>query len=452
MDAEGKRLARTRDQALSGVEPRGVRPAVRASWDRSRSNGVRPDRYLPPVPLAEDAVFELRREHPLARVWPTLERTLRTSLDGPGRILFLSDAAGHLLWVDGDRTTMRRAEQVNLVPGARWSEDAAGTSGVGTTLALGRPFQVRGPEHYLSAATRYTCSAAPIRDTMTGAVLGALDLTTEPLDGAEGLALSLVVSTARLAEAQLREYAHRQHAELQRRYVSRLANRVGSHSAVVTPDGRVVFADPVGWLPDRWYQPLREGTAVLPDGRSVVIERLAVNGPFFVMAQEVEIDAAVVFGGLGLDRGWLRVDGVAHELTMRHSELLSILCAWPGGLTAEGLAREVYGPQGKTVTVRAEMARLRRILGYRLASEPYRLVGPVRADFLDLEQDLASGSVGGLLDRYRGPLLPRSAAPGVVELRARVHERLRGRVFSEGDTDSVVRWLAAPHSRPDRLP
>ncbi|MFB9904081.1 hypothetical protein [Allokutzneria oryzae] len=450
MDAEGRRLARARDQALSGVESRRVRAAVRASWDRARSNGVHPDRHLPPVPLAEDDVREVRRDHPLARVWPLVEKTMQPVLSEPGRILFLSDAAGHLLWTSGERPTLREAERVHLVPGARWSEDTAGTSGVGTTLVLGHAFQVRGAEHYLSAATEYTCSAAPIHDPVTGAALGALNLTTGSLGGADRLALSLVMSTARLAEAQLRDLAHRQHAELQGRYVRRLASRVGSHSAVVAPDGRVVHADPAGWLPERWFLPLCEGPAVLPDGRSVVIERLTVNGPFFVMAQEVEVDGAVVFGGLGLDRGWLRVDGVAHELTMRHSEFLAVLCAWPGGLTAEGVAREVYGASGKTVTVRAEMTRLRRVLGYRLASEPYRLVGPVRADFLDLEQDLSSGSLGGLLDRYRGPLLPRSSAPGVVELRARLHERLRGRVMAEGDTDAVIRWLAAPHGRSDR--
>jgi transcriptional regulator of acetoin/glycerol metabolism len=160
------RLARARERALSGCEAPEVRAHILDSWARVARSGVDPERHLPPVPLARQDVLELRAGHPLAPVWRLLRTTLRGALGAPGHVLFLADAAGHLLWVDGDPAAVRRAEDAHLVPGARWSEESAGTNGVGTSLALARPFRVFGPEHYLSMATGFVCSAAPIRDPL----------------------------------------------------------------------------------------------------------------------------------------------------------------------------------------------------------------------------------------------------------------------------------------------
>ncbi|MGR6997664.1 hypothetical protein ACU686_05460 [Yinghuangia aomiensis] len=44
------------------------------------------------------------------------------------------------------------------------------------------------------------------------------------------------------------------------------------------------------------------------------------------------------------------------------------------------MAFELYGDSGRAGTVRAELSRLRPILGHRLGSEPYRILGPCDAD------------------------------------------------------------------------
>ena len=64
------------------------------------------------------------------------------------------------------------------------------------------------------------------------------------------------------------------------------------------------------------------------------------------------------------------------------------------------------------------MNRLRSRLGDDLlASRPYRLVAELTADWLAVEAQLAAGGVASAMRAYRGPLLPRSTAPGVVRLR-----------------------------------
>src|SRR5262249_7560447 len=76
---------------------------------------------------------------------------------------------------------------------------------------------------------------------------------------------------------------------------------------------------------------------------------------------------------VGHGRAVVELDGETFELSPRHSEIVALLIAHPEGLTSRELARELYGPGGKRVTVRAEMSRLRRVLGPVMAPNPYRL-------------------------------------------------------------------------------
>jgi hypothetical protein len=241
-------------------------------------------------------------------------------------------------------------------------------------------------------------------------------------------------------------------ARLQARYAERLSLRSGTRSALVTAEGHVLHAEPAGWLPAR-LGALGEGQLMLPSGRSVLAERLSPGGPFLLIEQRTGSDQILRFEALGRDRARLHIAGTTHKLSRRHGEILVVLLANPGGLSADDLRHEVYGPSGKTVTLRAEVTRVRSLLGHRLAAEPYRLTGECDADFLRLDTDLATGAASGsaaLLDRYPGPLLPSSSAPGVVVLRERLHERLRGRLLEGADADSMARWLTARHGRDDQ--
>ncbi|MGH2976529.1 MAG: helix-turn-helix domain-containing protein, partial [Solirubrobacterales bacterium] len=67
-------------------------------------------------------------------------------------------------------------------------------------------------------------------------------------------------------------------------------------------------------------------------------------------------------------------------LSPRHSEIVALLSLHPDGLSARELGREVYGPDCKAVTVRAEVSRLRRQLGPVVAQNPYRLDADVNVD------------------------------------------------------------------------
>ncbi|HEV7961951.1 MAG TPA: hypothetical protein VGP57_05365, partial [Actinoplanes sp.] len=63
----------------------------------------------------------------------------------------------------------------------------------------------------------------------------------------------------------------------------------------------------------------------------------------------------------------------------RHAEILVLLGkAGHDGLSAEALSRALHGDAEHLVTVRAEVSRLRRLLGAIVDNRPYRLAEGVR--------------------------------------------------------------------------
>lgn len=137
----------------------------------------------------------------------------------------------------------------------------------------------------------------------------------------------------------------------------------------------------------------------------------------------------------------LRDGGVVRSLTLRHAEILVLLGAHPAGLSAAQLAVLLHEGELSEVTVRAEVSRLRRVVGDLVAGpRPYRLAGPLRTD-VDLVRDLlAAGDVAGAVARHPAPLLPRSQAPGVADLREELEFELRTAVLGSRDPEALDRW------------
>ncbi|MCO7222582.1 GAF domain-containing protein, partial [Klenkia sp. PcliD-1-E] len=331
-----------------------VRSVVLDSWRRSLAGGVDPDAVAAPVDLLDDDLVSYRDAHPLTAVMPVIRRLLVADAEADRMIVAVADAAGRILWVEGDRRLRSQAEGMHFVAGSRWSEDVVGTNAPGTALALDTPVQIYGSEHYSRTVQPWSCSAAPVHHPVTGQLLGAIDVT-----GGDHVAspavLTLVRATVAAAESELR-WLHREQ-----------------------------LAAPTAPPRPRPVTPLLEV--------------------------------------LGRDRARLTTPDGPVELSLRHSELVLLLAEAAragGGRTADQLAAEVHAGDAAPVTVRAELSRLRKLLGEELlASRPYRLTAPLDTDLDQVRRLLDRGQVATALERYAGPVLPRSAAPGVCAARAR---------------------------------
>jgi hypothetical protein len=361
-----------------------VRSVVWDSWRRCLGSGVDPDGSAPPVELLDDDLVAYREAHPLATVMPVIRRLLVEDAEVDRMIVAVTDAAGRMLWVEGDSWLRSRAAGMNFVEGARWAEEVAGTNAPGTALALDHFVQIYGSEHYRRPVQAWSCSAAPVHDPLTGALLGAIDVT-----GGDHVAspqvLTLVRATAAAVESELR-WLHR--AQLER-----------------------------GGPP-----------AAAP--RSA--PRLAV---------------------LGRDRARLTLPSGPVDLSLRHSELLLLLAeaSVTGiGRTAEQLAAECHPRDAAAVTVRAELSRLRRIVGAQVVgSRPYRLLRPLDTDVDAVRRLLGNGAVGAALDRYPGAVLPRSRAPGVGVVRERLSALVRQAVLRSHRPELLLRYAELPEARDD---
>ncbi|MGW1541286.1 GAF domain-containing protein [Streptomyces sp. NPDC002309] len=177
----------------------------------------------------------------------------------------------------------------------------------------------------------------------------------------------------------------------------------------------------------------------------------AAESQLALLAPRLPESCALELTALGRDQALLTADGRKLRLSRRHSELLVLLSRHPGGLTGDELLCALYEDESVTpVTLRAELARLRRLLGPGLlASRPYRLTAPVASDVAVVERRLAAGAVTGALTAYAGPLLPTSEAPEVVRLRRRLADGLRAALIARRDPDLLADWAHASWGEDD---
>ncbi|MBK3634143.1 GAF domain-containing protein [Streptomyces asoensis] len=154
---------------------------------------------------------------------------------------------------------------------------------------------------------------------------------------------------------------------------------------------------------------------------------------------------------LGRDEARLVTGSREIRLSRRHSEILILLAGRPEGMTGDELLCALYEDESVTpVTLRAELARLRGVLGPGLlASRPYRLTAAIESDVAVVERRLAAGAVTAAVTAYTGPPLPTSRAPAVVRLGKRLADGLRAALIACGDPDLLADWAHAPWGEDD---
>ncbi|ARP93218.1 sigma-54-dependent Fis family transcriptional regulator [Bordetella genomosp. 13] len=168
-----------------------VAESILRSWRRCADLGQDMRGLLRPQPLTQAELREARERHEtLRRLCRPVLQQLRYEARHSGGLVVLTDADGLVLDTEGSADFADRASRVSLMPGAAWSETAAGTNAIGTALVERRPIVVHGSEHYFEPNRILTCAAVPITDPQ-GRTAGLLDLSGQATD-AHGHALGLV--------------------------------------------------------------------------------------------------------------------------------------------------------------------------------------------------------------------------------------------------------------------
>ncbi|SFN13495.1 GAF domain-containing protein [Pseudonocardia ammonioxydans] len=449
--ADARRLRRIYDDDLgTGGSTTGPRPVVSDSWQRSLAARVDPERRLPPLVYRADELRDVREGHPLHAVMPLLRSTLVSIADEAMHVMLVTDADGHVLWRDGAHGLLPSADDVGLVEGTRWTEDAIGTNAMGTALALDEPVRIHSAEHLVRTYHDWTCVAAPVHDPDTGDTIGAVDISG-PLHTVHPALVQLVTTTAQLAENQLRVRMAIADERLRVKNMPHLAGLRGAEGALLSASGRVIASEPYGRFPERIL--LEKGTerVRLDDGREMTVEALSEGYLLVPPARRRSRAAsgrpapslALRFTGGSGPR--ITLDGTESAATLRPAEILTALALHPDGLSGEQLTLMLYGDEGNPTTVRGEIHRLRSSLGADLLlTRPYRLAAEPDADFLRMRVALREGRAADALDACHGELLPRSDAPAVRDLRDELVAGLRHAVLAAGDAELLHRFTGHP--------
>ncbi|WP_447035445.1 GAF domain-containing protein [Streptomyces sp. DSM 118878] len=177
----------------------------------------------------------------------------------------------------------------------------------------------------------------------------------------------------------------------------------------------------------------------------------AAESQLALLSPPARAGTALELTALGRDEALLLAGGRKVRLSRRHSEIVVLLARHPEGLSADELLYALYEDESvPQVTLRAEMARLRRVLGADLLrSRPYRLAVPVECDVDTVERRLGAGAVTAAAAAYAGPLLPQSQAPALVRLRRRLAEQLRAALVDRNDPDLLADWVRTPWGEDD---
>ncbi|MFE9771856.1 GAF domain-containing protein [Streptomyces sp. NPDC005931] len=411
-------LDEVRSATLAGQRaPVAPRPVIEESWQRMRRHGVDPDRGLRSGLLSPEEVRRRRETSALRHVLPVLREGLLSVADVAHHIMVVADEEGRVLWREGSTPVLRKADGLGFEIGADWREDVVGTNGVGTPAVTRRPVQVFASEHFVRSHATWTCAGAPITDPRDGRLLGVVDVSG-PLETMHPATLAWVDSVAKLAEARLREM-HLESLERLRAVAAPVLARI---------DGRAMVVDRQGWTAAVTGMPYTNRLA-LPGSVSAGMRRLPglgrcslepLAGGWLVRAADEPVPPGatrIVLDVRGPRRWSVEVaDGSSswsRELSPRHAELLYLLAVHRCGRTAAGLAEDMFGDPARTVTVRAEMSRVRRYLGPHLEHRPYRFPENTEVDVLlpDNPEDLLPHSTAPALRRQRAAARKHRAVP-----------------------------------------
>ena len=165
-DARQEAISAQKELFLRGlpVDTTVVSDFVLRSWQRSRLAGVDPETTV--RKKVDETIFRhiLAANADLLESSRVIMKELFSSLVSGAGSMILSTAECISLHMetsgrDGDTYPSSK-------PGMITTEQLRGTNGIGTCVAERRPIEIIGAEHYLTVGHRWSCSAAPIFDSV----------------------------------------------------------------------------------------------------------------------------------------------------------------------------------------------------------------------------------------------------------------------------------------------
>lgn len=254
--------------------PEAVRPSILASWKRSKAWNV--DAENPEPPFVREPNLDTAFARAARPVMAELSDTLADESVG----LILASGDGLVLDRSREGDISAAFDMYGVHPGHSCAEEFIGTNAVGAAIESRQAITVQGHEHYAEPLGGLSCVGVPVVHPISGALLGALDLTCWA-NTSRPLLAALTRSTVRhienrvLEESSARERALFDAYQRTCRRTTRGVLAVGGDVVLVnkyvrqaldTDDQAVLVGHAIDLLVSAIVQPL---TVRLPSGRTV---------------------------------------------------------------------------------------------------------------------------------------------------------------------------------------
>lgn len=419
-------LLHAREAFLTSGELDGddVREVILNSWRRSRFWDVPVERVETPYRDDVDADGRL-----VAAARPVLDRIEREMADARMSVILTDAQAWVLDRRAGERSLNSYLDKVLLAPGFSYAEKHIGTNGIGTALEEKRPSHVFGHEHFVERLQTLSCAGAPIRDPLSGRVVGLIDVTCWQSD-ASLLMSALVKEAARDIEGRLFEQScDRERALLQeflatcrrtRRPVLSLSDDLVitnvSAAHLLDPDDHTILREKAVELTGARRE--MTGEVVLSRGQLARLRCRPVSSQSGIAGAIVEIQvtdgyvpvrggavprlgAASLLGLAGRSSAWLRVCREVDAHSRGRSWLLLIGEPGVGKAALAQAAHRQSFPDARLSVVDAADSRDDDIKGWltELRGRLHQAGGTVLLRHLDQLGPVAAWKLGGILDK-----------------------------------------------------
>ncbi len=180
--------------------PKNVRPLILEAWERCAKLKV--DFLSGKGTRVSDNVLKdsLYKRKELIEVAGPIMKDVFEIVKNTSYSVVLTDEKGIIIDLNINKDLEKNHQQLNFVLGSIWDEKSVGNNAIGTCLALDKPVQVIGAEHYCEYHHRWTCSAAPIHNSK-GELIGCFDLSGKAED-VQTHTYGIAVSSANSIEKQ----------------------------------------------------------------------------------------------------------------------------------------------------------------------------------------------------------------------------------------------------------
>jgi len=163
---------------------------------------------------------------------------------GNNFFVLLTDGEGCILNAMGDEKILSEAFNLKMIPGAYMDEESIGTNAMGIVIKTGEHVQLSGDEHYIKAYHRWTCSAAPIKDS-NGNLIGVLDLTGYT-DLVHPHTLGMVIAASNAIEEMIKVKQYNEFQNMNNKHIRTIFNSMPVSIITSDIEGRIkLFNDKV---------------------------------------------------------------------------------------------------------------------------------------------------------------------------------------------------------------